>query len=392
MNVLESDSSATVEAEVHRLALELPVEKLEAGSVEHVVAEIVRDLCPLADQEERAAVVGRVVARLQGLGPLEDLLQMDGVTEVMINGPGPIWLERHGSLFPTDIDIGRAEIEHLIERMVAPLGRRLDRTSPVVDARLPDGSRVHVAAAPVGVDGPYVTIRRFQVAHVDLTEITTPGVAELLRWAVRSRSNILVSGGTSSGKTTVLNSLAREIPSDERLITVEDAAELRLPARHVVRLESRPAAMDGPPAITVRDLVRNALRMRPDRIIVGEVRGPEALDMLQAMNTGHEGSLSTVHANSAVDALVRVETMVLMGSASLPQPVVREQLLRAVDLIVHLERGADGTRGIVAVAEPEAGPSLSVRELANSRTGLTKLPSRPMRRRGSMPLRRWIES
>ncbi|MFV2038650.1 MAG: CpaF family protein [Acidimicrobiales bacterium] len=392
MSAPQLSADAAMEAEVHRRALELPVEELGAGSVERSVGEIVRGLCPLADQAGRAALVSRVVDRLRGLGPLEGLLQMQGVTEVMINGPGRIWLERNGRLAPTDIEVGASEIDHLIERMVAPLGRRLDRTSPVVDGRLPDGSRVHVAAPPVGVDGPYITIRRFEVTNVELEDITTPGVAQLLRWAVRSRCNILVSGGTSSGKTTVLNSLAREIPPGERLITVEDAAELRLPARHVVRLEARPPAMDGPPAITVRDLVRNALRMRPDRIIVGEVRGTEALDMLQAMNTGHEGSLSTVHANSAADALTRVETMVLMGSASLPQPVVREQLIRAVDLVVHLERDSSGNRGVVAVAEPEPGPSLDVRELANARTGLTRLPQRRMRRPGAAPKRGWIES
>ncbi len=381
----------SVESQVHRQALELPVESLSPAVVEHSVGQIVRALSPLASQDTQAVVIANVVDRLRGLGPLERFLELDGVTEVMINGPGPIWLERHGRLEATDVHVGLHEIEHLIERMVAPSGRRLDRTSPLVDGRLPDGSRVHVAASPVGVDGPYVTIRRFQTNSVDLADITTSGTAKLLRWAVRRRANIVVSGGTSSGKTTVLNTLASEIGHNERIVTVEDAAELTLAAHHVVRLEARPEAVDGPPAITVRELVRNALRMRPDRIVVGEVRGPEALDMLGAMNTGHEGSLSTVHANSPLDALARIETMVLMGATSLPQPVVRQLLLRAVDLVVHLERDSAGRRYVSAVAEPGLGPTLSVETLATAATGLQALPQRVARRPGDAASPEWLE-
>ncbi len=381
----------SIESQVHRQALELPVEALGPALVEHSVGQIVRTVSPLASQADQAAIIGNVVHRLRGLGPLERFLELDGVTEVMINGPGPIWLERNGQLGETDVYVGMHEIDHLIERMVAPSGRRLDRTSPLVDGRLPDGSRLHVAAAPVGVDGPYVTIRRFQTKSIDLAEITTAGTAKLLRWAVRRRANIVVSGGTSSGKTTVLNSLARQIGKNERIVTVEDAAELTLEAHHVVRLEARPATVDGPPAITVRELVRNALRMRPDRIVVGEVRGPEALDMLQAMNTGHEGSLSTVHANSPLDALARIETMVLMGAASLPQSVVRDLLLRAVDLVVHLERDSTGGRYISAVAEPGSGPALSIETLATAESGLGSLPQRAARRAGDDASPDWID-
>jgi pilus assembly protein CpaF len=228
---------------------------------------------------------------------------------------------------------------------------RADRTSPLVDARLPDGSRVNVIIPPLAVDGACITIRRFGARAIRLEELCPPEVAAFLAGAVLARANIVVSGGTGAGKTTLLNALAGAIPDGERIVTVEDAAELRLPGRHVVRLEARPANADGVGAVTVRALVHNALRMRPDRIVVGEVRGAEALDMLQAMNTGHEGSLSTCHANSPVDALRRIETMVLMGDVGLPLGAIREQLVSALDLVVHVARRSDGSRAIVAVAE-----------------------------------------
>ncbi|HEX8770382.1 MAG TPA: ATPase, T2SS/T4P/T4SS family, partial [Acidimicrobiales bacterium] len=250
---------------------------------------------------------------------------------------------------PTALDA--SSIEHLIEKVVAPLGLRVDRSSPLVDARLPDGSRVNAVVPPLAVDGPYLTIRRFATRTIPLTAFAPAGVVDLLTWAVRARLNVLVSGGTGAGKTTLLNALGTCIPRHERVVTVEDAAELRLPGEHVVRLEARPSNAEGVGEVRVRDLVRNSLRMRPDRILVGEVRGPEALDMLQAMNTGHEGSLSTCHANGPDDALRRLETMVLMGDVGLPLDAVQTQLESALDLVVQVGRGPDGTRRVVAVAE-----------------------------------------
>jgi pilus assembly protein CpaF len=321
------------------------------GADRGVVAEIARARAPLVTASVLDVVVDRVLARTVGLGPLEPLLADPDVTEVMVNGPGAVWIERRGSVEATTVRVDNATIELLVERVVAPLGLRADRTSPLVDARLPDGSRVNVIIPPLAIDGPCITIRRFGVRAIPLHELCSPEVAELLRSAVRHRANIIVSGGTGAGKTTLLNALAAAIPDGERIVTVEDAAELRLPGRHVVRLEARPANADGVGAVSVRVLVRNALRMRPDRIVVGEVRGAEALDMLQAMNTGHEGSLSTCHANSPADALRRVETMVLMGDVDLPLVAVRDQLASALDLVVHVARGSDGSRRVVAVAE-----------------------------------------
>jgi len=269
----------------------------------------------------------------------------------MVNGPGRVWVERDGRLERVAVALDTAAIEHLIEKVVAPLGLRIDRSSPLVDARLADGSRVNAVVPPLAVDGPCLTIRRFGARAVPLTAFATPPVVAMLAWAVAARLNILVSGGTGAGKTTLLNALAGCIPEGERVVTVEDAAELRLPGDHVVRLEARPANAEGAGAVRIRELVRNALRMRPDRIVVGEVRGPEALDMLQAMNTGHEGSLSTCHANSPDDALRRLETMVLMGDVDLPLAAVRTQVESALDLVVQVARRPDGTRRIVAVAE-----------------------------------------
>ncbi|MBA2436732.1 MAG: CpaF family protein [Acidimicrobiia bacterium] len=304
----------------------------------------------------------------------------------MVNGPGPVWVERRGRLERMETSLDTATIERLIERVVGPLGLRIDRSSPLVDARLPDGSRVNAVVPPLAVDGPCLTIRRFGARRLTLAEVCPPGVAELLAWAVRSRANVLVSGGTGAGKTTLLNALGAEIPAGERVVTIEDAAELRLPGEHVVRLEARPANAEGVGEVPLRQLVRNALRMRPDRIVVGEVRGPEALDMLQAMNTGHEGSLSTCHANSPADALRRLETMVLTGSVALPLEAVREQVHAAVDLIVQVARTADGWRGVVEVAEVDTAAVAHgdvgwsrVRTLAD-RTGLTHLPRRTPRR------------
>jgi pilus assembly protein CpaF len=272
---------------------------------------------------------------------------------------------------------------------------RVDRSSPLVDARLRDGSRVNVVVPPLAIDGPCITIRRFGARPIPLEEVAPPGVAAFLRWAVRARGNVVVSGGTGAGKTTLLNALAGCIPAGERVVTIEDAAELRLPLEHVVRLEARPPNAEGAGEVRVRELVRNALRMRPDRIVVGEVRGSEALDMLQAMNTGHEGSLSTCHANSPADALRRIETMVVSGSGALPLAAVREQVAAAVDLVVQVARVDGGRRAVVAVDEvvalgdqPGTGP-LVVRRLA-SPDRLLALPARPARAAVEAPDPAWV--
>ena len=343
------------------------------------VAAIARSRAPLAPAAILDAVVDRVLARTVGLGPLEPLLADPSVTEVMVNGPGFVWVERWGEVVQTPVRVDRATIDLLVERIVAPLGLRVDRTSPLVDARLPDGSRVNVIVPPLAVDGACITIRRFGALAIPLSATCAQPVASLLQRAVHERANLIVSGGTGAGKTTLLNALAAAIPDGERIVTVEDAAELRLPGRHVVRLEARPANADGVGAVPVRSLVRNALRMRPDRIVVGEVRGAEALDMLQAMNTGHEGSLSTCHANSPVDALRRIETMVMMGDVGLPLGAIREQLVSALDLVVHVARRPDGTRGISAVAEVSDN-SERVRLLATG-DEVVASPERPARSR-----------
>lgn len=315
------------------------------------IAAVVRESDPLLGQEAAAVVVRAVLARLHGLGPLEPVLTDPSITEVMVNGPGAVWVEQGGRIVETDVDLDRETIELIIERIVSPLGLRADRTAPMVDARLSDGSRVNAVLPPLAVDGPYVTIRRFTADPFPLDSYCSANTAAMLAWAVHARYNIVVSGGTGAGKTSLLNALAREIGPSERVVTIEDAAELQLPGDHVVRLEARPANAEGVGSIDTRTLVRNALRMRPDRIIVGEVRGAEALDMMQAMNTGHEGSLSTCHANSPVDALRRLETMVLMNELDLPLSAIRDHLQAAVDLIVQVTRLPDGSRRVEAICE-----------------------------------------
>ncbi len=292
-----------------------------------------------------------------GLGPLQDLIDDPGITEVMVNGPNDIYVERDGRLSRVSLTLdGDEEVRNLIERIVAPLGRRIDESSPLVDARLPDGSRVNAIIPPLALGGPCLTIRKFagkRLTMEDLIRIDslTDAASGFLHACVAGRINILISGGTGSGKTTLLNIIASFIGVSERIVTIEDAAELRLPQDHVVRLESRPASLEGTGAITIRDLVRNALRMRPDRIVVGECRGGEALDMLQAMNTGHEGSISTLHANSPRDALARLETMVLMAGMDLPLRAIREQIASAVEVVVHISRMKDGSRKVTRIAE-----------------------------------------
>jgi pilus assembly protein CpaF len=360
------------------------------------VERLVRAEAPLLAGAALDDVVAQVEARAGGLGPLDAVLADPEVSEVMVNGPGPVWVERAGALHRLGLHLDGPTIEHLIERVVGPLGLRVDRSSPLVDARLPDGSRVNAVLPPLAVDGPCLTIRRFVVRDLPLAATAPPGVAALLAWAVRSRLNVVVSGGTGAGKTTLLNALASEIPAGERIVTVEDTAELRLPGDHVVRLESRPANAEGAGGVGVRELVRNALRMRPDRIVVGECRGEEALDMLQAMNTGHEGSLSTCHANSPADALHRLETMVLAGPVALPLAAVREQVDAAVDLLVQVARRPDGARRVVAVGELVRGPDRRVvggrvRPLAGGE-GLHALPrTRPRWPGATAPGAHWLD-
>jgi len=311
----------------------------------------------LLDDGARARLATRIAERSFGLGPLEALLCDPTVDEVMVNGPGQVWVERAGHIEPTAARFdGEADLRHAIERILAPLGRRVDEAEPLCDARLPDGSRVNVVVAPLALDGSVLTIRRFRPRGFGPDDLVGNGtwaapLRDLLESAVRARCNVLISGGTGSGKTTTLNALTAFIPDGERIVTVEDAAELRLRHAHVVRLEARPASLEGRGEVTVRRLVRNALRMRPDRIVVGEVRGAEALDMLSAMSSGHDGSLSTVHAGSPEEALRRVETLALMAGLGLPHDAIREQVATALDLVVHQARLADGTRRVVAVSE-----------------------------------------
>ncbi len=327
------------------------------GDVEAEIAAIVeRDAAALSDSE-RGELRQRVLLAATGLGPLEPLLADTAVDEVMVNGPGEVYVERHGKVRRAGVRFeSEAELTHAIERILAPLGRRVDEASPLCDARLADGSRVNVVIPPLSLSGPCLTIRRFRREGFSLDDLVrlgtvSAGEAGLLTRCVAARASILVSGGTGSGKTTTLNALSGAIPEGERIVTIEDAAELRLRQDHVVRLESRPPSLEGRGEVTIRALVRNALRMRPDRIVVGEVRGAEALDLLQALNTGHEGSLSTVHANSPRDALARLETLALMADVGLPHAVVADQVARAVELVVHQSRREDGSRAVDAIAE-----------------------------------------
>jgi pilus assembly protein CpaF len=325
------------------------------------VEQLIAQEAALLSAEDRRAVATQILRDTVGLGPLEDLLADPAVEEVMVNGPKCVYVERGGRVEPTSVAFGdEEELRNAIERILAPLGRRIDELSPMADARLADGSRVNVVIPPLAIDGPVVSIRRFGAARPDpeqLLELGTLTDAQLdtLAEAVRARRSILISGGTGSGKTTLLNALSSFIDSAERVVTIEDAAELRLQQPHVVRLESRPAGIEGRGEVTVRDLLRNALRMRPDRIVIGEVRGAEALDLLNALNTGHEGALSTVHANSPDDALSRVETLALMADVGLPHQAIVEQARRGIDLVVQLQRQADGGRRVVAIARPGEG-------------------------------------
>jgi pilus assembly protein CpaF len=321
------------------------------------IAELLREQARPLEQDEREALVERLLASTMGLGPLETLMEDPEVDEIMVNGHRSVLVERAGRIQPTSTSFESEEaLLHVIERILSPLGRRVDAAAPLADARLPDGSRVNCVIPPLSLDGPLLTIRRFRRRGFTPEELVERGTLSeealaFLRDGVRSRRNVVVSGGTGSGKTTLLNVLSSFVGSAERVITIEDAAELRLQQPHVLRLESRPANLEGGGEVTIRHLVRNALRMRPDRIIVGEVRGAEALDMLQALNSGHDGSMTTVHANSAADALRRIETLALMADVALPHVAVRQQAASAIDLVVHLERRRDGARVVAEIVE-----------------------------------------
>ena len=335
---------------------------VDRAALEEVVDGLLEDERRILPAGERVALVRAVVDEALGLGPLEAPLRDPAVTEIMVVGPHRVFVERAGRIAPAGIRFhDEAHLLHVIDRILAPLGRRIDEASPMVDARLPDGSRVNAVIRPLSLDGPALTIRRFATAPLGVDDLVGLGsldaqTAALLRAAVAARRNILVTGGTGSGKTTTLAALAALIPAGERVITIEDAAELRIDLPHVVRLESRPPSLEGRGAVPIRALVRNALRMRPDRIIVGEVRGGETLDMLAAMTTGHEGSLSTLHASSPADALLRVQTLALMGDVDLPYRAVGDQVASALDLIVHQARTPDGGRAVERVAAVAAGP------------------------------------
>ncbi|HEV3475714.1 MAG TPA: CpaF family protein [Actinomycetota bacterium] len=330
---------------------------------------VLREHTAVLPARDLTALVNQVSDEVVGLGPIEPLLKDPDVTEVMVNGPDDVYVERKGRIERVERGLfeGEEAVLRLIERIVGPLGLRADESCPMVDARLPDGSRFHAIIPPLSLCGPVVTVRKFGIVPLgpeDLVQLRSASrdVIEFLGLAVRDRTNIVVSGGASSGKTTLLGVLSSFIPREERLITIEDAAELRLDHPHVVRLEARPPNVEGRGAVSVRDLVRNALRMRPDRIVIGEVRGGEALDMLQAMNTGHEGSMSTAHANSPRDLMARLETMALMSDVRLPVSHVRQQIASTIDLVVHTVRRASGERVIDRVCAVEdvveGGPAL----------------------------------
>ena len=306
---------------------------------------------------ERTRLLEAIMAELLSFGPIEPLLRDESISEIMVNGPDSIWIERAGQLEETDVKFENDDhVRRIIDRIVAPLGRRCDEASPMVDARLPDGSRVNAIIPPISLVGPVITIRKFSREALTMQNLVqfgsiTPDVADFLSLCVQGCLNILVSGGTGSGKTTLLNVLSSFIPGGERIVTIEDAAELRLRQRHVISLEKRPANIEGTSEIPIRQLVVNSLRMRPDRVVVGECRGPEPLDMLQAMNTGHDGSMTTLHSNGPRDTLARLETMVMMSGIELPHRAIREQIASAVDVIVHQERLFDGSRKVTNIAE-----------------------------------------
>ena len=339
-------------AEVRRLP-----EQNRRGELRLVVTHILASEEPVVDPETRETIIAEVLDELVGLGPIDKLLRDPGVGDILVNGPHDVWVERGGKLEPSPVRFRNDDhVLQIIDRIVSRIGRRIDDSCPMVDARLPDGSRLNAVIPPLSLRGPALSIRRFSAVPLTSEKLLeykalTPEMAMLMESAVRGKLNIVVSGGTGSGKTTLLNVLSSYIPDNERVITIEDAAELRLQQRHVLPLESRPPNVDGKNGVSMRDLVRNALRMRPDRIIIGECRGPEALDMLQAMNSGHEGSLTTLHANTPRDALTRLETMLLMAGFEVPIKALRRQIQSAVDLVIQADRLAGGVRKVTSMTE-----------------------------------------
>ncbi|MCL6477976.1 MAG: CpaF family protein [Peptococcaceae bacterium] len=344
---------------IAELALDTKVEDVEQISkkIAALVNELLDEEGKHLPRQEKQRIAAEIVDEAIGFGPITPLLNDQSITEVMVNGPHQVYIERRGKLEKTDVCFrDNNHVLHIIEKIVAPVGRRIDESMPMVDARLPDGSRVNAIIPPLSLAGPCITIRKFFRDPLSIGDLISLGtltktMAAFLEACVRARLNMVVSGGTGSGKTTTLNVLSSFIPSDERIVTIEDAAELQLRQEHLITLESRPPNLEGKGAITIRDLVRNSLRMRPDRIIVGEVRSGEALDMLQAMNTGHDGSLTTGHANSPRDMLSRLETMVLMAGMDLPVRAIRDQIASAIDLIIQQQRLRDGTRKITHITE-----------------------------------------
>ena len=361
----ETDSFAEVKNRIHMAVIgELGPQFMNSDANAAALRDrVVTDIRNRLSQEsgiardDRERLVDEIADDTLGHGPIERLLADDTITEVMVNGPHDVWIERAGKLEHTNVRFGdEAHLRRIINKIVGSIGRRIDESSPMVDARLADGSRVNAVIPPLSLGGALLTIRKFSKRRLDLNDLVrlsalTDEAVDFLERCVRAELNILISGGTGSGKTTLLNAMSTAVPDKDRIVTIEDAAELRLNQRHVLRLEARPKNIEGEGEIGIRELVRNSLRMRPDRIIVGEVRGAEALDMLQAMNTGHDGSLCTVHANAPRDALARIETMVLMAGYDLPVRAIRQQVASALDLIIQLERLNDGSRRITAISE-----------------------------------------
>jgi pilus assembly protein CpaF len=339
------------------LAMHTPPEGEYQQTIVRLIGEAYTQTRLNLPERPRDSLLKEVYDELVGYGPLQALLADQETSEIMVVGAKKVYIEKHGELIETGVTFDDDNhVLRIIDRMVLPLGRRVDADSPAVDARLPDGSRVHVVIPPVSVDGPCITIRKFLESKMTVEDLIaygsiTPGMVEFLRACVAARLNIVVSGGTSSGKTTMLNALSGFIPLKERIITIEDAVELKLQQKHVVRLETKNPTVDGTGAMLTRDLVRHALRMRPDRIVVGEARGGEAMDMLQAMNTGHDGSITTLHANSPRDAISRMETMCMMAGLDIPLLAIRKQIAAAIDLIVHMDRLEDGTRKTAQITE-----------------------------------------
>ncbi len=328
-----------------------------AIEVERLLADLANEKRIQLNGREQRQLASDLVHDMLGLGPLEPLLEDDGVADIMVNGPDRVFIEKAGRVTLSNVRFrDAAHVANICQRIAADVGRRVDESSPMVDARLKDGSRVNIVFPPLALDGPYISIRKFTKKRIDFSRLVEFGsmsqpVARILEIAGRCRLNVIISGGTGSGKTTLLNAISQLIDTSERIVTVEDAAELQLQQPHVVRLETRPPSLEGRGEITQRDLVRNALRMRPDRIIVGEVRAGEAFDMLQAMNTGHDGSMSTIHANTSRDAITRIENMVQMGNFGLPSKAIRQQIVGAVNLIIQVERQRDGGRRLIQVTE-----------------------------------------